>query len=98
MLEEAVVPHSRSAKKKVRQSETRRVRNRSSVSALRTEIKKFQAAVDASDIKGATERMRLLSRQLDKLVTRGLVHKNQAARRKSRMTQKVKILSAAKSA
>ena len=92
------MPHSRSAKKKVRQSETRRVRNRASVSALHTEIKKFRAVVATGDVKGAAEQMRLLSRKLDKLVTRGLVHKNQAARRKSRMTQKVKALGAAKPA
>jgi small subunit ribosomal protein S20 len=90
------VPHSRSAKKRVRQSETRRLGNRAAVGGLRTELKKFRTAVAAGDAEQAGEKMRFLARHLDKLVTRGIVHKNQAARRKSRLVRMVRALRTAK--
>lgn len=86
-----------SSKKRIRQTAARRERNRSYRSAIRTEIKKFDEAVVAEDATKAGERLKYVSRKLDKLVSKGIVHKNQAARRKSRMSVKLQSLSGEKS-
>lgn len=83
---------STSAKKRIRQNELRRIRNKGYRSALRTEIKKFDRAIAAGELELATQRFHNLSRRLDKMVVKGIVHKNQAARRKSRGSQKLKAL------
>ncbi len=90
------MPHSLTAKKRVRQTEKRRLRNRSAISMLRTEIKRFSAAVAASAADRATEEMKTLARHLDKLATKGIIHKNQAARRKSRLAAKLKKIQPSK--
>ena len=83
---------SKASKKRIRQNDKRRTRNRPYKSAMRTEIKKFHAAIEASDADLAAERLQFVSRQLDKLATKGIIHKNQAARCKSRMSEKLKVL------
>ena len=88
---------SRSSKKRIRQNERRRLSNKSYRSALRTEIKKFGAAVTAGDGPQAADRFRRLSRRLDKMVTKGIIRKNQAGRRKSSGADKLRALSASPS-
>lgn len=83
---------SKSAKKRIRQNERRRLRNKGRRTTLRTQIKKFDAAVAAQDADLASERFDSLSRCLDKMAVRGIIHKNQAARRKSRSSQKLSAL------
>ena len=90
------MPHSLTAKRRVRQTQKRRLRNRSAISMLRTEFKRFDAAVAAADAEKAAREMRGLGKHLDMLVTKGIIHKNQAARRKSRMAAKLKALNSAK--
>ena len=92
------MPHSLTAKKRVRQTEKRRLRNRSAIGALRTEFKKFSAAVAAANAEEATKEAKALEKYLDKLVTKGIIQKNQASRRKSRMAAHVKALKAGKKA
>jgi len=88
--------HGRSAKKRIRQNETRRVRNRAKTSALRTELKKAQAALAGGD-KGAVEAaLRLTNKLLDRAAAKRLIHRNEAARRKSRLAVKAaKVLAGA---
>ena len=64
-------------------NEAARLRNKSVKSALKTEVRKFREAADAGDVAKATELARSASRQLDKAASKGVIHKNQAANRKS---------------
>jgi small subunit ribosomal protein S20 len=75
--------------KRNRQNERRRQRNKTVRSALKTRLKRFGAAVDAGDRATAEEAFRSASRALDKAATRGVVHTNYAANRKSRMARRL---------
>ncbi len=83
------MPHSRSARKRARQAEARRVRNRSQRSALRTQLKKVLAAVESGDQGTARAELNRAIRALDRAARKGLLHKSQAARRKSRLEAKL---------
>lgn len=72
--------------KRNRQNETRRVRNKAVRSELKTREKAVFAAVDAGE--PADEVLRLAQKRLDSAASRGVIHKNEAARRKSRLALK----------
>ncbi|MBZ8178352.1 30S ribosomal protein S20 [Corynebacterium poyangense] len=72
-------------KKRVLTNEKRRIRNKSIRSEVRTEIRKFREAVDAGDKSAAESQLRVASRKLDKAVTKGVFHRNNAANKKSKM-------------
>ncbi len=74
-----------SAAKRHKQSEVRRLRNKSVKSAVRTCAKKFVASVTAKNSEEATARLRELTKELDTAARKGIVSKNAAARKKSRM-------------
>ncbi len=84
--------HSISSKKRIRQNEKRRMRNRSERAALRSGIKGTLDALVHSDAKTAEAKLAALTKDLDRQATRGLIHKNQAARRKSRLARKLNAL------
>ena len=84
--------NSPQAKKRARQSEKRRAQNASQRSTVRTYIKRVLAAVEAKDTQAASGALALALPMIDKMVTKGIMHKNQAARHKSRLTKKVKAL------
>ena len=75
--------------KRNRQNEKRRMRNKSVKSALKTAIRKFNAATEAGDTETATALMRDASRKLDKAVSKGVIHRNQAANRKSAIAKRL---------
>lgn len=79
---------NRSAKKRVRQSQDRRMRNRETKSTFRTAIKNFDAAVAANDKAKAEEAMKLSIKLLDTAAGKGIIHHNTADRKKSRITLK----------
>jgi len=81
------MPNIKSAIKRVKTISTRTLRNAAAKSALRTAVKKFEVAVAANDANSA-DLLKQANRALDKAVTKGLVHKNTAARKKSRLTKK----------
>jgi small subunit ribosomal protein S20 len=87
------VANIKSQIKRNRQNEKRRLRNKSVKSSLKTAIRKFHEASDAGDVAAATELMRAASRQLDKAVSKGVIHKNQAANRKSAIAKRLHALS-----
>ncbi|HEX2771935.1 MAG TPA: 30S ribosomal protein S20, partial [Micromonosporaceae bacterium] len=62
--------------------------------SLKTAVRKFNEAAASGDAAAATERMRAASRQLDKAVSKGVIHKNQAANRKSSIAKRAQSLSA----
>lgn len=78
------MPNIRSAHKRVRQSEKRRVRNRVYQGAARTAVKNARTLIEAGD-EGAPEAVREAARALDKAAAKGTIHANNAARRKSRL-------------
>lgn len=84
-----------SARKRARQSEERRVRNAAQRSRLRTYIKKVLLAVESGDVASAQAAFREAVPVIDSSVTKGLIHKNRAARSKSRLNARVKALALA---
>jgi len=77
------VANIKSQIKRNRQNEKRRLRNKSVKSSLKTAIRKFNEAVQAGDPTAAETLLRDASRKLDKAASKGVIHKNQAANRKS---------------
>ena len=67
-------------------------RNKAVKSSLKTAIRSFREAADAGDSEKATELMRSASRQLDKAASKGVIHANQAANKKSAMAKKAATL------
>ncbi|EDQ00641.1 30S ribosomal subunit protein S20 [Shewanella benthica] len=86
--------NSKSAKKRALQSEKRRQHNASRRSMLRSYVKKVIAAIKAGDHKAATEAFNVAQPIVDRMATKGIIHKNKAARQKSRLNTKIKALAA----
>ena len=80
------------AKKRVRQAEKARARNASQRSAMRTAVKKVLKAVDAKDKNTAGDNFKYATTLLDRAARKGLIHKNKAARLKSRISAKIKAI------
>jgi len=83
-----------SAAKRARQSEKRRLNNRNRKGAMRTAIKGVLTAVEAGDKEAAATALRAATSLIDSAGRRGTIHKNQASRRVSRLSAKVKGISA----
>ncbi|WP_437224730.1 30S ribosomal protein S20 [Planctomicrobium sp. SH661] len=81
------MPNTPTAKKALRQSEKNRLLNRAQRSALRTAIKKARAAAAGTDAAAAQEAFRLVTKKLDQAAAKHLIHKNAAARTKSRLSK-----------
>jgi small subunit ribosomal protein S20 len=77
------VANIKSQEKRIRTNERARLRNQSVKSALRTAVRGFREAVDAGDKDKANELLLATSRKLDKAASKGVIHKNQAANKKS---------------
>jgi small subunit ribosomal protein S20 len=88
------VANIKSQIKRNRTNEAARLRNKSVKSALKTEVRKFREAADSGDAAKANELARTASRSLDKAVSKGVIHKNQAANRKSAIAARAASLSA----
>ena len=80
------MPNHKSAEKRVRQSEKRRVINRSHKTKLRTYIKKLRTALDSGNSEDVQKILPDAISVIDKSVQKGVLHKNAAARYKSRLT------------
>ena len=75
--------------KRNRQNERRRLRNKSVKSSLKTAVRKFDSALQAGDPDTAVALARDASRKLDKAASKGVIHKNQAANRKSSIARRL---------
>ena len=82
----------KSAKKRAITSEKRRQHNASRRSMMRTFFKKVVAEIEAGNKEGAQEAFAKVVPVLDRYATKGLIHKNKAARQKSRLAAKIKAL------
>ena len=74
--------------KRNKQNEAARQRNKAVKSELKTAVRKFREAADAGDADAATAAMRAASVKLDKAASKGVIHKNQAANRKSAIAKR----------
>ena len=81
--------------KRIKTNEKAHQRNKAVKSALRTNVRKFREAADAGNVEEAAVAMRVASRQLDKAVSKGVIHKNQAANRKSAIAKRLAELQSA---
>ncbi len=82
----------KSQQKRIKTNEKARLRNKSVKSALRTYTRRVDEAIEAGDTEKAQELARVASRQLDKAVSKGVIHQNQAANRKSKIAKRVNAL------
>jgi small subunit ribosomal protein S20 len=86
------VANIKSAKKRAKQAVVRNARNASQRSMLRTAVKKVLKALEANDAEGAKSAFDSAQPIIDRYSARGLIHRNKAARHKSRLTARIKAL------
>ena len=86
------MPNIKSAKKRVLVSQTKAMQNKAAKSALKTDIKKFEAAVAEGNRSEADVAYKVAVKAVDKAVVKGLLHKYNAAHKKSSMTIKLSKL------
>ena len=86
--------HSHSAKKRVRQNEISRVRNRTYRSKMRTAVKKLRSALDAGNSEAVSAMLPGTLQLVDETAQKGVIHRNAAARTKSRLTRAANSLEA----
>ena len=87
------VANIKSQIKRNKTNEKARLRNKAVKSSLKTAVKKFRTAADAGDTAAATTLLAAASRSLDKAASKGVIHKNQAANRKSALAKHLNSLS-----
>ena len=80
--------------KRNRQNEKARMRNKSVKSALKTSVRRFNETIATGDAEAAAAVLRDASRKLDQAASKGVIHKNQAANRKSAIAKRLAALSA----
>ena len=83
-----------SAKKRIRRNERRRVVNHARMSRIRTFVKKVEKAIESGDAEAATAAFKVAEPELARGVTKGVVHRNTASRKISRLSQRIKALNA----
>ena len=88
--------HSLSAKKRVRQNDKRRTINRARKSQVRTQVKRLEAALSQGDVDAANVQFQAVVKKLDKVASTSTMHKNTAARKKSRLAKRLNALKAKK--
>ena len=88
------MPNIKSAKKRVKVIETKTLRNKMIKSALKTYIKKFDVTANAGDKAAADAAFKLAVKKIDQAVSKGVIKKNTASRKKSQLTLKFNTLGA----
>jgi small subunit ribosomal protein S20 len=86
------VANIKSQLKRIKTNEKRRVRNKSVKSSVKTAIRKFREAAESGDKDKAVELLRDASKKLDKATSKGVIHANQAANKKSAMAKRANAL------
>ncbi|MBW2637069.1 MAG: 30S ribosomal protein S20 [Deltaproteobacteria bacterium] len=82
----------KSAEKRMRQSEKRRMKNASTKSSVKTRIKKVLEAVEGKDLEKSKEELYSTTKAISKAASEGVIHKNNASRKISRLTKKVNAI------
>ncbi len=83
-----------SAKKRIRQIGRRSQVNRSRLSRMRTHVKKVEAAIESGDAAAAKDALKAVEPQLIRSAQKGIIHKNTASRKLSRLSARIKSMSA----
>ncbi len=86
------MPIIKSAKKRVKVTEKKTAQNREWKDKLKNSIKDLEKIIESGDKEAAAEQLKETKRVIDKAVSRNIIHKNNAARKKSRLTKKVNNL------
>jgi small subunit ribosomal protein S20 len=86
------VANIKSQLKRIKTNEKARLRNKSVKSSLKTAVRRFREAADAGDREQAEAALRYASRQLDRAASKGVIHPNQAANKKSAMAQRANAI------
>lgn len=86
------MPNIKSAIKRVKTNDNRNAQNTADKSAMRTTVKKVEAAITVNDSAAAKDALKTAASSLDKAAAKGLIHKNAAARKKSRLMKKINAL------
>ena len=81
--------HSLSAKKRIRQSLKRRARNRARKEQIKTDVKSFLNVLGTGDVKKASEALNKVVSRMDRVATKHTIHKNAAARKRSRLQRRL---------
>lgn len=92
VIQETELANSPQAKKRARQAENHRVRNAGMRSMMRTHVKRVVYAIEAGDKTAAQDAYKAAVPVLDSMARKGLVHKNKAARHKSRLNEQIRAL------
>jgi small subunit ribosomal protein S20 len=88
------MPNTKQAAKRLRQTEKRNADNRARKTQIKTYTKKFLKAVEDGNATEATEQLRATQKRLDKAAKKSTIHRNKAARRKSRLQKKLNAMQA----
>lgn len=88
------MPNIKSAKKRVKVTETKTLQNKMFRSQLKTDIKKYEAAVAAGDMTLAQELYKKACKKIDVAASKGIIHKNCAAHKKSEFTKALNAMNA----
>ena len=86
------MPHTRSAKKRLRQNRKRYLRNRSVKHTIKTFMKKVFAAIEQKDLEGARQFYRIAAKKIDKAAARRIIHPNKGNRLKRRLALRLNAL------
>ncbi|CAH0347067.1 30S ribosomal protein S20 [Bacillus sp. CECT 9360] len=88
------MPNIKSAIKRVKTSDESRAQNATVKSTMRSSLKNVEVALANNEVEAAKEALLTASKKLDKAASKGLIHKNAAARKKSRLTKRLNSLNA----
>ncbi len=86
------MPNSLGSKKRLRQNKVHRLRNRAVKSHVRGLIKSVRTAVEAGDVEGSTKAFQVATKKIDQAAAKNVIHANNAARTKSRLSKAIKTL------
>jgi small subunit ribosomal protein S20 len=90
--------NNKQSRKRILINETKRLRNRPYISAARTYVKKAELAIRAGERDAASEAVGEALSMLDRVASKGIIHRNNAARRKSRLMKKYNLMGAEEAA
>ncbi len=90
------MPNIKSAIKRVKVTEKKNLRNRIHRTILKTNLKKYQAVIDAKDIAAAEKMLPITSGAVDRALSKGVIHRNAAARKKAQIAKRLNALKAAR--
>ncbi len=86
------MPNSPSAKKRLRQNDSRRIHSRAIKSSVRTQLRRVHAAIEEGDVEASKTEFRVATKMLDQAAAKKVIHANKAARTKSRVSKVIKKL------